>query len=96
MPMKHIPAKLLGLVLAAARNLARIIHEEPRGEQELGVWAGWWAGGCSGARFGKAERSDLVVGMVLSSAVVVLEARWPSGRRVARMLALVVRLSSGS
>jgi hypothetical protein len=35
-------------------------------------------------------------GMVLSSAVVVLEARWPSGRQVARLVALVVRLSSGS
>ena len=57
--------------------LARIIHEEARGEQEVGVWVGWWGGGWRGAGFAKAERSDLVLVMVFSSAVVVLEASWP-------------------
>lgn len=43
-------------------------------------WAFRLAGGeavAVGARFAKAERSDLVLGMVLSSAAVVLEASWP-------------------
>jgi type I restriction enzyme M protein len=48
--------------IEAEQSLARIIHEEPRGEQELDVMGDWWAGGCSGAGFAKAEGSDLVLG----------------------------------
>ncbi len=45
-----------------SQELTRIIHEEARGEQELDVMGDWWAGGCSGAGFAKAEGSDLVLG----------------------------------